>query len=123
MNLFYNPSLNDLSLLVMHCANHFDSYDIIVDHDGEVIAELSSEKTRKNRFRYKFFFSKLHGKANIGILGAGNLRFLNQLYKNLIFCWENDLTGEVDFNEVSSLQNINVWLEINNIKSNSEDNN
>jgi hypothetical protein len=115
MNLFYNPTLTDLSMLIACYANYHDHYDIIVDHDGEVFIKPSAEAGTRNLSRFKFYFEKLHGKAYIGILAAKNLRYLNQLYKNLLYCWSNDLKGSIDYEEISSLQTLNNWLTSNHI--------
>jgi hypothetical protein len=117
MNLFYNPSLTGVCRLIASPANYHDKYDIIIDHDGEVIIEPSSGKTTRTLGRYKFYFRGLQGKASIGILASKNLRYINQLYKNLMYCWENDLKGVIDYNEITNIQTINYWLEINSIKS------
>jgi hypothetical protein len=117
MNLFNNPSLTELSVLIARNANYFKIYDIIVDHDGEVLIEPSNSISKKILNKYKFYFTGLHGKANIGIIAAKSLRYLNQLYKNLVYCWENDMTGAIDYDKISSMQHIKSWLEINNIGS------
>jgi hypothetical protein len=119
MNLFNNPTLSELSQLISLNSNYYSSYDLIVDHDGEVILEPSSAKSPEQLKKYKFYIRGLQGKANIGIIAARNLRFLNQLYKNLLFCWENEVDGKIDFDMVSNIQTINLWLEINKISHSS----
>jgi inorganic pyrophosphatase/exopolyphosphatase len=117
MNLFNNPSLTELSALVARNADYFKSYNVIVDFDGEVLIEPSSSKTVLLLNKYKFYFRGLKGKGNIGIIAARNLRYLNQLYKNLLYCWENDLKGVIDHHTITGIQTINHWLERNNIST------
>lgn len=120
MNLFDNPSLTELSVLIAHNANYYSDYDVMVDHDGEVMIEPAVFMTQKRLNKYKFYFRGLHGKSQIGVMAAKNLRYLNQLFKNLVYCWENNLKGVIDYDEISGIQTINQWLEINKISTNTD---
>jgi hypothetical protein len=112
MNLFYQPTLSQLSRLIAANANYHQRYDLIIDHDGEVLLEVSSLKPLN---RYKFYIRGLTGKEQIGILASRNLRYINQLYKNLVYCWENKITGAIDYEEISLKQTLHFWLEMNRI--------
>lgn len=120
MNLFNSPTLNELSLLLAQNANYFNSYNLIVDHDGEVFLEPSRQGCAKALEKYRFYFSKLKGKSNIGVIAARNLRYVNQLYKNLLYCWDHNIEGEVSIELITSLRTINYWLELNRISFTSE---
>lgn len=118
MNLLQDPSLLELSCLIARFSNYHENYNLIVDNDGEVLIEPSSPvNSYKTICRYRFYLTGLNGKSQIGILAAKNYRYLNQLYKNLLYCMQNDVHGAIDSNEISSIQTINHWLEINKITS------
>jgi hypothetical protein len=117
MNLFNSPTLTELSALVARHADYHKSYNIIVEYDGEVLIELSSSKSALPLKKYKFYFRGLRGKMHIGIIAARNLRYLNQLYKNLLYCWEHEMAGVIDHNEITSIRTLNYWLENNKISA------
>src|SRR5258705_1445658 len=108
MNLFHSPYLSQLSILIAGCTNRSSYYDIIVDFDGEVLIEPSSKRKSNVLPAYKFYFKDfLHGRS-CGRGGASeNLAYLNQLYKNLMYCWENEMSGSVNYNEITLIQNFN----------------
>lgn len=115
MNLFYSPSLSQLSTIIAKSNDYTNYHHVLVEHDGEVLIELSSE--RKNRVlpKYRFYFKDfLYGRSCLGSDAAKNLQFLNQLYKNLLYCWENNLSGSVNFNEITNIQDYNYRVMINN---------
>ena len=115
MNLLYNPSLSELSEIIARQVNYHQKYDVIVDNDGEVLIELSSYNHASMLNKYKFYFKGLEGKANIGLVAARNFRYLIQLYKSLVYCWENHLRGAVKYDQIASILTINNWLEMNQI--------
>lgn len=117
MNLFNNPSLTELSHLISSIASYHDHYHVMVDYDGEVLIAPSFSPAAVPLHKYKFYLTGLTGKANIGIIAARNFRYLNQLYKNLLYCWENALKGSIDFEEITNVQTINYWLESRNISA------
>src|SRR5688572_7912718 len=114
MNLFYNPSLSELNNLLEldNQRTQFHNYQVVVDHDGEVVIyhNLNLPKTRLSRF--KFYFNGLNHAAGTGYHDIKNLKFLNQLYKNLLFCWEREIKGEVNYSEITRLNNILYHKEI-----------
>jgi hypothetical protein len=108
MNLFYSPSLSQLSALIAGHHDFLNYYDVLVEHDGEVLIELSTSAKSHLLHKYKFYFKDfLYGKSCLGSDASKNLQFLNQLYKNLAYCWENDLSGSINFNEITNIQNHN----------------
>jgi hypothetical protein len=115
MNLFYSHSLTQLSTLIGKCTNSRNYYYLLVEHDGEVTIECSSKELKERLHKYKFYISGLHGKFYTGANAANNLLYLNQLYKNLLYCWENYLSGPINYSKISSIQLINYWLEVNDI--------
>jgi hypothetical protein len=115
MNLLNHPSLCELSALIGKCDNSKNYFHLIVDHNGEVLIECSSKKIKELLPKYKFHIHGLHGKAYLGINAANNLRYLNQLYKNLLYCWEKNMAGAIDYDKISNIQTDNYWLKINSI--------
>src|SRR5687768_12566865 len=114
MNLFYSPSLSQLSALIAGCHDHLNYYDILIEHDGEVLIEQSSAGKSHLLPKYRFYFKDfLYGKSCLGTEAAKNLQYLNQLYKNLLYCWENDLSGSINFNEITNIQNHNYRIMVN----------
>lgn len=111
MNLFNNPTINELSTLICHHANFFGNYDLLVDHDGEVLIELSGSISSWQLNKYRFYFRNLHGKANIGIIAARNLIYINSLYKNIFYCWKKDLRGSQDYEDITDLRKLTYLLE------------
>jgi len=121
MNLFHTPYLSQLSILIGSCSNYSGYYDIIIDHDGEVLIELSSKKKSHLLPKYKFYFKHfLHGRNYVGAHASQNLKFLNQLYKNLMYCWENELSGSINYNEITVIQDFNYRIEANCYEKESE---
>lgn len=114
MNLFYSPSLSQLSALIAGCNDYHDYYNLVIEHDGEVLIEPSSARKSHLLPKYKFYFKDfLYGKSCLGTEAAKNLQYLNQLYKNLVYCWENDLSGSLNFNEITNIQNYHYRIMVN----------
>ena len=120
MNLFHTPTLTELSKLLRNFGTYKNYFHIMVEYDGEVLIERNSEKTKIQLSKYKFHIDGLRGEACVGDEGSNNLEFLGQLYKILIYCWERELTGAIDFNKISYLLNVNYWLEMNSIAHHEE---
>jgi hypothetical protein len=113
MNLFYSPSLSQLSTLIAGCNDFSNYYNVVVEHDGEVLIERSTSGKNRLLPKYKFYFRDfLYGQNCLGYGAAKNLQFLNQMYKNLVYCWENNLSGSVNFNEITDIQNYNYRIMI-----------
>jgi hypothetical protein len=113
MNLFYNPSLSQLSTLIAGCNDYLNYYDVLVEHDGEVLIELSSSRKSNLLPKYRFYFKDfLYGQSCLGKGASQNLQYLNQLYKNLVYCWENELAGSINFNEITEIQDHNYRIMI-----------
>ena len=119
MNLTKYPSIEKLKKLLSQRHNAKNNFHLIVDNDGEVLL-IESEVNKLNDLlqlseimpKYKCHISGLHGHIYSGIDNINNLKYLNQLYKNLIYCWVNKLAGEIDYDDISGKQNVNQWLEI-----------
>ena len=115
MNLLYNPSLTSLATLIASNANYHDTYHIIAREQGDVIMQPASCSAITSFHSSRFYFNNLQGKTYIGIMAARDVQYLNQLYKNLFYCWDNNLRGALDYTEISNLQLMSSWLEQNKI--------
>ncbi|MEP7264081.1 MAG: hypothetical protein ABI772_06280 [Bacteroidota bacterium] len=115
MNLFYLPSLTSLATLIASNANYYDTYYIIVKEQGEVMMESESCSSVTSFHSSRFYFNNLQGKTYIGIRASRDIKYLNQLYKNLFYCWDNNLRGVLNYTEISNLQIMSSWLEQNKI--------
>ena len=108
MNLFHKPSLAELASLIESNAQQSDQYNVIVDFDGEVLVDADSAIDEPVLNRYKFYFKslnpKLHSDENIGFI-----KYLTRLFKNLVFCWEKDLSGKMDYQLISNLQSRSIF--------------
>lgn len=112
MNLFYNPSISELSVLIGQYEDYRVDFNVLVDYDGEVIVRSDSQKSRDLR-KYKFYISDLHTRIYTGT-DPLSLQYLNQLFKNLVYCWEKELHGKMNYKKISRVENLSHWLEIKN---------
>lgn len=106
MNLFYNPSLTDLSALLEQCPKTND-INLIVEYDGEVLIEKNSEKKQSRLNKYKFYIRGL-GKSFAGN-AAHNMRYINNLFKDLVYCWEKNIEGGIDYDKISNIKTKDKW--------------
>ncbi len=104
MNLFYKPSLSELASLIEQNTRNFENYNVIVDFDGEVIIDSDSNLSLSVLGRYKFYFSLMSECYSVGEETIIYFKYLNQLFKNLVFCWDKDLSGKVDYQLISNVQ-------------------
>ena len=118
MNLFYSPTLSELYQLIEGREPIATCYNIIVDNDGEVLFEEHSYIPESKLTKFRFYLNGIGPGCDQEPNKVKSLKFLNQLYKNLLFCWEKGMTGKIDFNSVSKLQNMFYHKEINSIRKN-----
>ena len=106
MNLSNQPSLTKLSLVLAQCEHSGGELCLLVNDDGEVTSIASTvsnigEITSRN----KFHIVGLRRSDFSGNKSVNYLKYLNQLYKSLTFCWENNLTGALDYDIISNILN------------------
>jgi len=115
MNLFYKPSLSELASLIESNSGKEKNYNVIVDYDGEVLIDADSSISEPVLNRYKFYFKSMN--SGNSTKGIGFFKHLTKLFKNLVFCWEKDLSGKMDYQLISNLQARNFlnknWAEAN----------
>lgn len=74
MNLFYTPTISELSELIAQTPNYDKDYDIIVDNDGQVLLAPDKEVKPSLFKKFKFYIKGLRGKGQLGNAAAKNLR-------------------------------------------------
>jgi hypothetical protein len=104
MNLFYKPSLSELASLIEQSTKDSENYNVIVDYDGEVLIDSEANLSKKVLDRYKFYFPKLRESFSRGKHSISYLKYLSQLFKNLVFCWDKEISGNVDYQLISNIQ-------------------
>ncbi len=105
MNLFYKPSLSELAALIEQTTMKSSNYNVIVDYDGEVLIDSRANLSHDVLGRFKFYFSGMSESNQLGMRTDKYLKFLNQLFKSLMFCWEKDINGRVNYDQISKIQN------------------
>ena len=105
MNLFYNPTLSDLASLVKQSCNGNESFNLLVDYDGEVIIDLSTEKPDSLLAKYKFYIKELKNWNHMNIERRAKQKSLIQMFRALIYCWNKDVSGKVDLHQIANLHN------------------
>ncbi len=118
MNLFYNPTLSELYALIEGRKKLSGNFNVVVDNDGEVLVDHNASFPESKLSKYKFYIDGMDSTFSFETNRVKSLKSLNQLYKNLMFCWEKGVEGRVDFQEVSKVQNMLYHKEINSIRKN-----
>jgi hypothetical protein len=106
MNLFHNPTTAQLQELVAASNDILNYHDILVDHDGEVYIRHSANSSIEMVSKYKFCFrALLRGKHCVGEQAAQNRNYINQLYNDLIYCRDNNMQGQINYDEIFRIRN------------------
>jgi hypothetical protein len=87
MNLFTNPSLQELRRLFSHCDTSTSTHNIVVDYDGEVLIDPDFQQPEidLDRFKYRIQLREI----SKDYINRGSNRMKNLLSK-LVWCWENN---------------------------------
>ncbi|MEO5569346.1 MAG: hypothetical protein ABIT08_16515 [Bacteroidia bacterium] len=96
MNLFINPSLQELKKLVSQCDISTPTHNIVVDYDGEVLIDpdLQQPEIDLNRFKYRIQLREI-SKDYIN----RSSHWMRNLLNNLVNCWENNQRcSNIEFN-------------------------
>lgn len=105
MNLYNTPTIHQLRLLVARCENVIVYYDLLVNHEGDVIIKPTAESSIEDLSKYNFYFRAfLKGRHSVGKEAANNITYLRQLLKDLMYCHENNMQGEIDHDELARIQ-------------------
>lgn len=86
MNLFLNPSINELRRLMRDNDNEKTVHDIVVDYDGEVLVDpdLKQPELKPERFKFRI---RLHERPRNFVRDKSEK--LRQLFNKLVDGWEN----------------------------------
>ena len=107
MNLFNKPTQYQLKELIAACEDMQNYYDLIVNNEGEVIIMLSVESSIEMLNKFRFYFrALLRGRNTIGKEAAQNQNYIHQLFNDLIFCFNNNMCGQVNYDSVSRIRNL-----------------
>ena len=92
MNLFLNPSVDELHSLIKNAPETKIVHDVVVDYDGEVLIDpqLAQPGLDLNKFKFRVQLTEFSKRALE--MGSAPLRYL---YNNLLRAWdtENDFRG------------------------------
>jgi hypothetical protein len=116
MNLFYHPSLSDLAELFTRREKPTGNFNIIVDYDGEVLIEKEGKIPEDTLRRFKFYIKDLHASLHSGFRSARKLKLLNDIYKSIMFCWEQDISGPIRPDTINRIQEYKYQIEQSEIR-------
>ena len=87
MNLFSNPSIQELNQLLCQCDTTAPNHNLVVDYDGEVLIdpELQLPEIDLDKFKLRVRL-QASGKD---LLNRGS-NWMRNLLNNLVYCWENN---------------------------------
>lgn len=87
MNLFSNPSIQELNQLLSQCDNTALNHNLVVDYDGEVLIdpELQLPEIDLDKFKFRVRL-QASGKD---LLNRGS-NWMRNLLNNLVYAWENN---------------------------------
>jgi hypothetical protein len=93
MNLFHNPSVDELHSLIQGASESKNVHDVVLDYDGEVLIDPQLEHPNLDLTKFKFRVQLTEFSKRALAMGSSPLRFL---YNNLLRAWnsrEQDLQG------------------------------
>ena len=87
MNLFHNPSVDELQSLLQSAPETNHIHDVVVDYDGEVLIDpqVSQPHLDLNKFKFRVQLTEFSKRALS--LSSAPLRYL---YNNLMRAWDSD---------------------------------
>jgi hypothetical protein len=88
MNLFHNPSVEDLQSLLKNAAETKNVHDVVLDYDGEVLIDpevINPHLDDLSKFKFRVQLSEFSKHALM--MGAAPLKYL---YNNLLRAWNSD---------------------------------
>jgi hypothetical protein len=107
MNLFHNPTTEKLQIMIACCSDLQNFYDVIVDHDGEVMIKLSAETSTEKIREFRFCFrGLLRGRHAVGEVAAKNKHYIDQLFMDLSYCWSHQMHGIINHDDIAKIQSI-----------------
>ena len=87
MNLFLNPSVDELRSLLENASESKNVHDVVLDYDGEVLIDpqLEHPELDLNKFKFRMPLSELSQRALE--MGTAPIRYL---YNSLIRAWNGE---------------------------------
>ncbi len=87
MNLFLNPSVNELHTLVKNAPVNKDIHDVVIDYDGEVLIDpqIGQPDLDLNKFKFRVQLTEFSKRA----LSKGS-NGLKYLHNNLLNAWNGN---------------------------------
>lgn len=87
MNLFLNPSVEELQSLLKSAPETKNVHDVVLDYDGEVLIdpEVSHPNVDLNKFKFRMQLSTISKRAIM--MGSAPIRYL---YNHLLRAWNAD---------------------------------
>lgn len=87
MNLFHNPSVDELQTLLQNASATKNIHDVVLDYDGEVLIDpqVSQPNLDLNKFKFRMQLTEF-SKLAVSLSSAP----LRYLYNNLMRAWDSD---------------------------------
>lgn len=87
MNLFHNPSVDDLRSLLKSAPETKNVHDVVLDYDGEVLIDPQENHPQLDLSKFKFRVQLTEFSKRALMVGSAPLRYL---YNNLMRAWISD---------------------------------
>ena len=84
MNLFHNPSVDDLRSLLKSAPETKNVHDVVLDYDGEVLIDPQENHPHLDLSKFKFRVQLTEFSKRALMVGTAPLRYL---YNNLMRAW------------------------------------
>jgi hypothetical protein len=96
MNLFLNPSVDELHSLIQNAPESKVVHDVVLDYDGEVLIDPQLEQPNLDLNKFKFRIQLTEFSKRALDMGSAPLRFL---YNNLLRAWNSE--GEMQMTSLA----------------------
>lgn len=105
MNLFYNPTLNELNSLIDKFVKEPELTHLTVDNDGEVLLISDKGEFTSKLDKFKFYVRDLRLQKCIRTGSLKDTKLLRMLYNRIMYSWRKDLRGNLADLIISPLNN------------------
>jgi len=87
MNLFHNPSVDELQSLLQSASETKNIHDVVLDYDGEVLIDPQINHPHLDLSKFKFRIQLTEFSKRALSMSSAPLRYL---YNNLLRAWNGD---------------------------------
>jgi len=87
MNLFLNPSVNELHSLLQNAPDSKEVHDVVIDYDGEVLLDPQIVQPDLDLNKFKFWIQLAEFSKQTLQMGS---KSVNYLFNNLLMAWNSD---------------------------------